>query len=128
MRQWLSEDCAYSWGPFPSVGLSCSASMGWVLFNLIIFYFIMLVLFPRRLSFLMRDRKGPELEGGRGTGGVEGRETIARIYHMRKNLFSITGKSGKELRGQIDTNIRQQRLLLSADNTGHTSVIPKLLL
>ena len=76
----------------------------------------------------MRDRKVPELEGGRGTVGVEGRETIARIYHMRKNLFSITGKSGKELRGQIDTNIRQQRLLLSADNTGHTSVIPKLLL
>lgn len=32
----------------------------------------------------MRDKKGPELEGCRGTGGVEGRETIARIYHMRK--------------------------------------------
>lgn len=27
-----------------------------------------------------------------GTGGVEGQETIIRIQHVKKNLFSIIGK------------------------------------
>lgn len=42
----------------------------------------------------MRDIKGVDQDarGGRDKLGVEGRESIIRIYYMRKNLFSITGK------------------------------------
>lgn len=45
----------------------------------------------------MRDIKGvdPDARGGRDKLGVEGRESIIRIYYMRKNLFSITGKKNK---------------------------------
>ena len=45
----------------------------------------------------MRDRKGVDLDarevGGKEPGGVEGGETVIRIYYVRKkNLFSIKGK------------------------------------
>ena len=41
-------------------------------------------------SFLMRDRKGVDLDGrdgGEELGGVEGEETVIRIYYVRKNIF-----------------------------------------
>ena len=45
-------------------------------------------------SFLMRNRKGVNLEGsGEKVGGVEGQETVLRIYCMRKE--SIFNKRKK---------------------------------
>jgi hypothetical protein len=44
----------------------------------------------------MRDRKGADLHGrggGEGLRGVEGGETVIRIYFMRNNLFSIEGEN-----------------------------------
>lgn len=41
----------------------------------------------------MKDRKGVYLDGrGGGTGRVEGRENIIRIYYVEKILFSIKVK------------------------------------
>ena len=41
-------------------------------------------------SFLMRDRKGVDLEGkggGEELGGINGGKTVIRIYYMRKTYF-----------------------------------------
>ena len=42
----------------------------------------------------MRYRKGVDPDGRRGgedLGRIEGRETVIRIYYVRKSLFSIKG-------------------------------------
>lgn len=39
----------------------------------------------------MRDRKEVDLDGGQGReelGGVEGGETVTRIYYVRKTIFN----------------------------------------
>ena len=46
--------------------------------------------------FLKRDRKGVVLVGGEVVeelGGVEGGETIIRIYYMRKSILNIRKKN-----------------------------------
>lgn len=61
---------------------------GGVLFYLIIFYFVMFGCFLLEACyFLMRNKKGVDLErrgGGEELGGVETVETILRIYCVRK--------------------------------------------
>ena len=52
-------------------------------------------------SFLMRDRKGVDLDGRRGgeeLGGVEGGETIIRIYYVRKKSIFNKRKIEKRIK------------------------------
>lgn len=50
----------------------------------LVFYFVVFGCHPlEACSFPTRDGKGVDLEG-RGWGGVEGRETVIRIYYIRK--------------------------------------------
>ena len=69
--------------------LGCYVQLSILKFLLhLIFYFVIFGCYLlEACSFLMRDRKGVDLEGRRGgedLGRVEGEETIIRIYYMRK--------------------------------------------
>lgn len=83
-----------------SLLLGCLVQPQWDGFCLISLYLILSCwfYFLEDCSILMRDKKGPELEGCRGTGGVEGRETIARIYHMRKESIFNNRKKWKRIK------------------------------
>lgn len=41
MNEWVSDFLRLLWGPFPSVGLPGLASVQWISFCLVIFYFVM---------------------------------------------------------------------------------------
>ena len=59
--------------------------------KILIFYFVMFGCYLLgACSFLMRDRKGVDLEGkggGEELGGINGGKTVIRIYYMRKTYF-----------------------------------------
>lgn len=54
---------------------------------LIIFYFVMIGYVLESCSFLMRHRKGVNLEGREGREELE-REIISRSYFIRKSIFN----------------------------------------
>lgn len=62
---------------------------------MIIFYFVMFCYYLLgACSFLMRDRKGMDRDGrrcGEELGDIQGRETVIRIYCMRKGSTIIKG-------------------------------------
>lgn len=61
-------------------------------------YFILFCIF-----FLIRDRKRRDRKGGgRELGGVERRERIIGIYYVRKESFSMKGKSSMKV-SMLDT-------------------------
>lgn len=64
----------------PVIDLSCPTSIRWLLLYLTIFYFIILGFnLLKTSSFLMRERKGMDLDGREGRkelGGIERREII----------------------------------------------------
>lgn len=55
--------------------------------------------FLEACSFLTRDRKGVDWDGrggGEGLGGVEGGETIIRIYYVRNESIFNEGEGVKK--------------------------------
>lgn len=80
----------------PFLLLDCHVQLGYeslllYLIYLIIFCFVMIDCYILKAYFLlMRDRKGMDPEGGRGgeeLGGLEGGDTVIRIYCIRKEHF-----------------------------------------
>ena len=56
----------------------------------------------------MRDRKGLDLDRGRGrkeVKGVEGEETIIRVDYMKKNLFSVKEKQNRQANKSLISRI-----------------------
>lgn len=75
----ITVSCTFSWAVFLLFVLSCS-------FLFVLFYYC-----PSNDCFLRRLRKGVDLEGRRGgekLEGVEGRETIVRIYCVGKHIYN----------------------------------------
>lgn len=71
--------------------LGCHVNIMMVLLYLICYFCPVWLLSPRsRCSFLMRDKKGIDLEGSEGgedLGRVEGGKTTIGIYCIRKDYF-----------------------------------------
>lgn len=70
-------------GSLPLANLLCPIPLCLILSNHIILYYML-------DSFLMRDRKQVNPDGKRGgekLGRVEGKDTIIRIYSIKRNLF-----------------------------------------
>lgn len=90
----LSDSCVFSWALF--FLLLCLVQL--FPFYLTVFYFVMFCCcLLEAHSFLMRDRKGVDLDGRGGGEELGGRreETPVRIYHVReKSLFLIKGVCG----------------------------------
>lgn len=61
---WVSDFCDFSWGSFPSVGLSCPVSLWCFVISYILFCQVW-VLSLEECSFLMRNRNGVDLDGGK---------------------------------------------------------------
>lgn len=60
-----------------------------------LFWFILFYYCALNVCFLSKDRKGVHLVGrrmGEELGGVRERETITRLYCVKKNLFSVKEK------------------------------------
>lgn len=97
---WVSDTCACSWDS-PVVGLLCSTSIWLVLLHPIIFYFVMFVYYLlEAYSFLIGDRMeiDPEGRGSREKQGwLGGRQTVIRIYYMRKESLLNEKKQQKNV-------------------------------
>jgi hypothetical protein len=61
VNECVLESCAFSWA-LPSIGLSYPLLMGFF-FKLAMYHFVMFGYLSEACSFLMRDRKGVDLDG-----------------------------------------------------------------
>lgn len=79
----------------------CSTSVRLLLFYPIVFYFVIFYYCLLEADcFLVRDRKGVDLDGrgyGEELGEAEGGETVIRVYYVKKkqSIFNIRVKKEK---------------------------------
>lgn len=71
-NKWIFDSFAWSWDPFPSVGLPCPTLIWEFLLNLIFYFVLFCYYLLDTHSFLMRNRKGVNLEGRGGWGEIGG--------------------------------------------------------
>lgn len=66
-NEWVPGSCACPWGSFPSIRLLSPALVGWLFFNLIIFYFFTFGCYLRlildaysktEMEWIMKEREG----------------------------------------------------------------------
>jgi hypothetical protein len=95
VKEHISDSCLL-FGLFYFCWFACPASIGWILFYLIIFYFVIFCCYLLKACyFLIRDKNGSVSRGrgGRKDQEVEEEETVSRIYCMREGF--IFNKSRK---------------------------------
>lgn len=94
---WDSWVCECLWflclllGSFLSVGLPCLILIWYSSLNFYFIFFYVLFYLRETCSFLMRERKGMdsnEREGREQLKGLEGGETIFRIYMRKESIFN----------------------------------------